>query len=352
MDPRPPAIAALALAARIAQAQVAHLIARDDLECAAYGKEIVAAIESAQAAPLVILELRADRSRTDIAWTIAQGVRSSKAPVAVLLGDERAHAEALAIALLGASASVRPDTRIGSAGALRALAPEDTDWERIEREFAGELWLRLRDTPAGERFAAALLRPADRAWIVRGDGGTTIAWEPPAPGADAAPIVSESGEFDLGAKDAASLDLCDIRARGLAEILTRHGVPSMSIRKRELRSGLAEARREVVAALDRAAVDAGEADRLLDPPRSGAPAIAPSRRQENIRRAMALTAESIDRIASAEGWIEQYPEVLRTPAPGQTTVGAAPEGAWRRLFQDRRDELEELRLRAEQEIRR
>jgi hypothetical protein len=55
------------------------------------------------------------------------------------------------------------------------------------------------------------------------------------------------------------------------------------------------------------------------------------------------------RIESAEALCAEYPELLRTPPPGATTLTEGETGSeaqWRKVFRTRREDVERLRQRA------
>ncbi len=156
-------------------------------------------------------------------------------------------------------------------------------------------------------------------------------------------------------RDAVELGLCAGEVRGVGEVIAHHGLRGVSVRKREVRSGLGEARARVLSVLERSAVEAEEIERLLQRPRSSEAVVSPAKRRERVGRALELSRSGLERLGEAEALVVEYPEVMASPAPNQTVVGesrAAREGAWRRVFQSRRDRLEALRVRAEEEAAR
>lgn len=349
------AFMAVCAAALAWQGPVVHVIVVDDLDCAAYAREVRGVLEGTTGASLVVLEVRSDRSRTDLSWEVAQGVLACASPVAVFLGDGMVHAEMLGVGIVGTTCHVRTGARLASSGSLRGMAPEGTDWESVEREFSGVVWVRLRERGVDQRLAGALTGVGEACWLVREGGAARVEWERPVRGEERRELVSGSGEVSMVSRDAVELGLCAGEVRGVGEVIAHHGLRGVSVRKREVRSGLGEARARVLSVLERSAVEAEEIERLLQRPRSSEAVVSPAKRRERVGRALELSRSGLERLGEAEALVVEYPEVMASPAPNQTVVGesrAAREGAWRRVFQSRRDRLEALRVRAEEEAAR
>ncbi len=65
------------------------------------------------------------------------------------------------------------------------------------------------------------------------------------------------------------------------------------------------------------------------------------------KRQIATVNDLEKKIGTLEALTGEYPELLRSPAPGTTTLpanGKQSDAAWKECFQDRRDDLSKLRL--------
>ena len=125
-------------------------------------------------ASLVLLELAGDRWRTDVVWAMAQVIHESETPVVALLQDTRDHrvgAGQLMLATLCHQSWIDPDTHVVSTQLddLGFLAGKDTDWERVHRELAGAIWLKLDERDGPVLLARPLVDQQDAVWLSKND---------------------------------------------------------------------------------------------------------------------------------------------------------------------------------------
>ena len=125
-------------------------------------------------ASLVLLELAGDRWRTDVVWAMAQVIHESETPVVALLQDTRDHrvgAGQLMLATMCNQSWIDPDTHVVSTQLddLGFLAGKDTDWERVHRELAGAIWLKLDERDGPVLLARPLVDQQDAVWLSKND---------------------------------------------------------------------------------------------------------------------------------------------------------------------------------------
>lgn len=355
--------------ARVAT-RVYHLRLEGDLDCTALVAAFRERLEDAASKKCgkIILELSGDRWRPDVVRDLAFALRESHLSTIAVLNDPQDHrvgAGALAIGLLAqelfiertATVLATPDHIAGE------LAPESADVEKATRELSGALHVAL--APRGlESLAWMTVDPTREAiakpLYVKPANATTPAQltnSPPSPtnqarGKPPAPVVkppaasSDRGvTVELSAADLESLGLAT-PVRGLANVAAGAGTRLAPV---TLRVSLEDARTkatDLLAAADRSLASA-EKTLKLDWPRD--PTVALTTYQKAATSASRDLDSVATTLASFESLLSEFPELTRTPAPGQTSVAGKPSAyaaRWKREAQSRADDLTKLREKA------
>lgn len=320
-------------------------------------------------AGLVLLELDGDKWRADVVWAAGQRIRAGPVPVAVYLSDATGRAVGagqLLLGLLAAECFVAPGTVVREVPGddLRHLAPEGCDFEQITRELSGAIYTRLADLHAPSELADVLVglgagKAQPLLWALYEPAAQTPARlqrEDPVeiiPGTRSVPIVTRaiegSARLIIPADTGVALRLYRASQASPASVCAALGYRAGIKSHVRIDSGLAEARRQ--AGDDLQAIDtlAERVKALLDLPDPPDAATSPDR----YRRAGKTAADEIDAgralLRRCEQALEDYPELLRAPAPGQTAVGGKASvyaSRWRSAVQSPRDRLDKLEARA------
>lgn len=351
-------------------ARVYHLRLDTDMDCVAlvpaFRDHLSDAADKKCAA--IILELSGDRWRPDIARDLAFALRESGLRTIAVLNDPRDHrvgAGALAIGLLADELFIERGTFVLAAPAHIAtdFAPDSADLERATRELSGALHVALAPR-ALESLAWMIVDPTreslDKPLYLAPATATSpaaLTSTPPARpnqsgGKPPAPIVRPPAASDnrgvsveLSADDLHRLGLAT-PVRGLSSLAPGAGTRLAPV---ALRASLDDARAkaaEQLAAADRAMASADKT-LGLDWPRD------PNVSRDAYQKAAAGAVRELDSAAAAlasfESLLAEYPELTRTPAPGQTSVAGKPSGyatRWKREAQSRADDLTKLREKA------
>lgn len=350
--------------------RVYHLRLESDLDCSAligaFHERLADAAETK--CGTIILELSGDRWRPDIARDIAFALRESGMRTLAVLTDARDHrvgAGALAIGLLADELLIERGTSVVATTDLIAseLAPESADLERATRELSGALHGVL--APRGlESLAWMLVDPThevvEKPLYIMPAGASSRAGltdsppvQPrPAGGKPATPVIRPPAKSDdrgvsveLTADDLARLDLAT-PVRGLANVAPGSGTRLSPV---SVRASLTEALARAAEQFDAAdrSLAAAEKSLKLDWPRD------PTVSRDTYQKAGGNAARELDSAAAAltllESLLSEYPELTRTPAPGQTSVAGRPSAyaaRWKREAQNRADHLAKLRDKA------
>lgn len=372
---RPGPAASPGAAAR--RGKVVHLQIKGDLDSMKLVREFSAELASADQSgiALLLIELDGNRWRADVVWGLVQAARAVGAPTAAWLADPKDNRVGTGQALVavlastaGAECWLAPKTAIvlDPGDDLRAQAPEETDWERVDRELSGAAWTALKARNADTELAATLLTPgaAGPVWVVvpTDDTPPRLTGERPVgdaarqarrlvsvmPGASGA-AAADSAHVEIPADLALRLPIAAGTARGPGEILTRHGSAAQPRVSRSIQSGLGAARRQVeqdATKIDRALESADQ--RLRDLPRPSDPDYTIRKRRAG-NDTLPLLNDAQVALEQCERIIAEYPELLKATAPGRTPVGEDPKLAkmsWRLSFQARRDTLVKLLAKA------
>lgn len=370
-DPTVPAGDA-ATKAQPAARKVLHLHVRGDLDSMKLARDVADRLAAAvdDGTEVLLLELSGDRWRADAVHAIAKSMRPGPTAahgrrtslrVLAWLHDEtdrRVGFGQAALAMLADECAVSPRTRLIFEGPtdLRDTAPPDTDWETVDRELGGLLYVAAKDRGADTMLAAIFPRPSGPLWAVPGAAGSP--WSITTnPGDDSRRLlVVPASEGDRPPRiewDAAMmrrLGVATSEAGDAGQLLAAAGLRARRLVRAELASDLGEARgrvEQIIRRLDECLVlvdnDLSRASRLKGQDAS-------RRKREAGDAALQLIAEAERRLFEAEAVMTDYPELLAGLPPGRTPVGQDTTKhplLWRYLFQDRRDRVAALRARAD-----
>ncbi len=363
--PRPPALPRAC--------KVLHLHVRGDLDCLRLAREFGEAISAASGdgTEVLLLEFSGDRWRADVVHAMAKAMRDPGTPAAagravsrrvlVLLDDEagRVGFGQTSLALLADACAITPRTRMvfEPADDLRATAGPETDWERVDRELQGLLYLAAKDRQADVLLSSLLPRPSGPLWAAPAADASLpwrLAHNRPAH-ASAALVVPEGGEdgavnVRIDGAMAARLGIVTCQTKDAGQLLASQGMRARPIIRKELVSGLNEARGKVIRLVEQldeglrtVDIDVAQAAKLRGQE-------APKQKRETGERAKRLIVEAERRLLDAEAVMTEYPELLSALPPGRTPVGQDPEKhpmLWRWRFQDLRNDVDRLRASAE-----
>lgn len=339
--------------------RVYQLRIEGDIDCGALVSKVRARLDEARdkKCGTFIVELGADRWRPDVVRDVAFLLRDSTLRTIVVLSDPKNHrvgGGALATALLAREAFVDRATSVAASPEQIAndMAPDDADVERATRELSGALHVRL--LPLGVPSLAWMIaepahEPAEKPlFLVPAGGGGPASLAPSPPSPDARPVVKPAKEgvtLELSADDLAQLRLA-APVRGMSSIAAGTGTRLAPV---TINASLDDARRhatDLLAEVDRAS-HAATGSLNLDIPRD--PAVS----RDAYQRAAAAAERELDAsataLASLESLLAEYPELTRTPAPGQTIVAgkvSAYAARWKKEVQSRGDALAKLRAKA------
>jgi hypothetical protein len=356
--------------------KVLHLHVRGDLDSMRLAHDFAEALSSGRAdgVEVVVLELSGNRWRADVVHAMAKAMTAGTSPgapagagakghrVLALLDDEsdrRVGFGQAALALLADACAMTPRTvmRFEGPDDLRATASPETDWERVDRELQGLVYLSAKDRQADVLLNAVLPRPSGPLWAIPGADASTpwrISTNHPAD-SSAVLIVPAAAEgrtpsvsFDY--TTASRLGVINCQAKDCGQLLASQGLRARPILRKELVSGLDEARAQI----NRLIRQMDDAVRLIDIDLEQSAKLrgqdASKRKREAGARAMNSIVEAGRHLIDAEAVMTQYPELLAALPPGRTPVGQDPEKhplLWRYRFQDFRDEISRLQGEAE-----
>jgi hypothetical protein len=299
-------------------------------------------------ASLVLLELAGNRWRPDVVWAMAQVIEQSDTPVVALLQDTRDHrvgAGQLMLATLCESSWIDPDTQILSTqdDDLSLYAPSTTDWERVERELAGAIWVRLYERDGPVLLARPLVDQRDAVWIELEGKPTADAQtdddKPDANLDEAAPVpaqpliitrgpqhsdnaqpivtVSENGSFTIAITPGRAIRLGLVLGieRRPAVVLRQAGARPVSPHKVTLESGLDKAHERAWVLLEQLDAVLDDLERLPGSDRSTD--------QRDRRDIDAQLRQGMQHFQEGRSQLGQllaiYPEILAMPAPTNIT---------------------------------
>ncbi len=354
--------------------KVLHLHVRGDLDCLRLARDFADTLAAARddGVEVLLLELSGNRWRADVIHAMAAAIkdpgsgggqgRAAPRRLLALLDDEIDHRVGFgqaSLAMLADACAVSPRTMLvfEPADDLRATAPPDTDWERVDRELQGLVYLAARDRRADALLNAVLPRPSGPVWAAPA-ADVALPWRlaPNQPEHPAAALIvppetegrATCVKFDSATAERLGIATCQAKDAGL--MLALQGLRARPIIRKELVSGLNESRAKLnrlIGQLDdglRAVdIDLAQAAKLrgLDAPRQ---------KREAGERSRRAVADAEKRVIEAETLMVDYPELLASLPPGRTPVGQDPAKhpmLWRWRFQDIRKEIDRLLASAE-----
>jgi hypothetical protein len=333
---------------------VVHVTVSGDLETMQAAKELRSLLLDAQRdrCALVVLELGGDESRLDVVHEMARAIHETRTPVVAYLQDPDGvvGAGALALGLVGQDCILGPQVTIKgrAAGVQQApLAPDDANFETDLEDLARWMGLRARDRGLPESFETAVLSPSRTLWALVNGREATAAWERPRDGEVIPVVIEQDGHHlvSLTAKDAVRLKYATGTLETWPLILNRWDLKNAPRVERVIGAavGAKSMRAELLlSAIDKAHDVAKEALKL---PWPAAKDLAASKYHEAATLASRLLKEANMSVAELEKLLEAYPEVMRRPAPGQTSVAGKPStfaSKWRTLVQQRKDRIKKL----------
>jgi len=349
--------------------RIRHVVLRGDFEAMApvskLGEELERTARDGDV--LVILEMDGDRGRCDVALALVEVVRASRTPVAAYLadgGDHRVGAAQACVSLVAAERVMDPGTVVRAAAGddlaeLAALGSSDA--ERTSRELSGVVYARLAEADAPKDLATALVPVPGEPWPrdawaiipVAGAGGPTVVFEDPASSLEGGSVAARLTDRAASGGVVLTLSAERMKQLGIAKGLSRSagGVPAAVMATGVIRGRttidftLGGPRRSVEA-------DLRDVDDLLRRATDDLDLPKPPRRDISPDLYRRAAASARDRISAAQGLLErseavvaEYPELTRTPAPGQTGVAgtaSAYAAKWRAAFQSRSDRASKL----------
>ncbi len=342
--------------------RIRHVLIRGDLEALAPVARLGDEIERArrEGDGLVIIEMDGDRGRSEVALAVFEAVRGSRTPVAAYLADPRDRAVGaaqLAACLAAKDRLIEPGTSVrASAGddLAHLSSPDADDVERVARELSGAAYARFADMGAPADLASLLVPARGEPWprdawalFPAGSAPMVVFEEPQGSAEDPGAPVKLSARARAGGV-LLVLDADRLKRLGVvrATAPSANGIPSLVGAKGLVRTRvtidftLAAPRRSVER-------DLAEVDELLRRATDDLDLPRPPRQdvsEDVYRRAAGAAFEKIrgarTALERAEALVTEYPELTRTPAPGQTEVaGKASVYAtrWRSAFQSRAD---------------
>ncbi len=331
-----------------------HLKLSGDLDCERLARDFAAQLERAASdrggAALVVVELDGNRARPDLVLATGRRLAECRVRTAAYLADSRDHQVGLGQALLGAlctDAFIAPDTRIIHAPAddLRALAPADTDWERIAEQLAAEAGPRIESRAGDPGLASILLDARSSAWFVASSEGERIETAQPSGAGTQFIFFGASGleRLDIDAPLAASLRLVRAASPGVARMVTDLGAKGGASRSRaECSSGLTDAERRLGRSMDDLAValeQIEESLRVTSAKLDRRPL--PIDYRKAGEAALVRIAAAERNLSGAEALAAEYPELMREES-------AAPSASRPRVLANLRRDLSRHRAAAEE----
>lgn len=328
---------------------------------------------------LLVLEIGANRWRTDVVDGLIRAASSAglgaasgaSKPITWIVwlndpADGRVGTGAAALAAVADRCYLGVKTEIAHEPAddARDLAPASLagNWEQVEQDLQGVIWARLNARAGDLLLASALPFPRQPLWVVNAPAGSAspmrIVSEDPARRGQVAiaamvePVTGvETGgmKLRLDATAAVGIGLAAGQAKDVGQIITaRHVLPRPLVR-RELRSGLADARARLTREIG--AIDAAreQSDKSLDEAERLRGNDAVRQKARTGVQAASVIDDAMKRLLEVEALTAEYPELLRSAPPGQTPVGMTESRltlAWAAAFQSRRQALADLRNRA------
>lgn len=331
--------------------------------------------------PVVAIDLNTRRSRPDVVLELARAIRASKVPVAVRISDGdldnstpsnqpvTVGAGPLAIGLAAKWCIARPNIIFGPKpdDFVRDLAPDSADRETVDEQLHAEVAASLQRRRVAEDVSEPLARailnprePLEMAWtgcpttlrVLAADAPESdrpVAPEMALTIARAGPDGTPAMKIDL--PTARQLGWVDAESLDITEWLRKEQTWGRAINREKITPDTAKLPR---IAADKLPIIDGHietAEKLLDLPDPEKRTVSKDKYKEAAKSALAALTKGEASLSATEKLLNDYPEVLRTPPPGQTAVAAKPSSyaaKWRSMIQSRRDKLAKLRAKAEE----
>lgn len=341
-----------------------HAVVRADLDELAIADGVATLLNTAaDQHELVVLELTRPGWRLDVVWALARAIRDSGAEVTVWLNPEgdRVGEGALLLAIIADASAIAPDASLASTPAddARSLAPDSTDWEQVEREMSGLLWVALDRRGLDPALAEDLLVAGRPLWANRRGVDWTLSGVGSGDASERFLTLHADLSHSLSARAPIlhDLRLVDDLADSPRLALLEQGVNPGRLRRVVLEGNLSGARARVENLLARFDEALYEIDAAMDRVRypiddrvvPNTEYIAAGRTALRDLRAAAALLER------AEELFARHPELILTDSSEGTPVGRTPDrnaADWRASFTNRRRDLDRLRDRAEDYARR
>lgn len=333
-------------------------------------------------ADYVLLSISGRACRADVLLAMMHAILDSPVPVVVELTEQdtrgdsfdreqrekarRVHTGLLALGIASPRFAIKPNLRITNLVEFPSLGAtwdasdggKITD-ELIELTAAG---LSRRGVPddQAQDLARAILTPVDPLWLTISADRTFALSRTKPPAALPLPIWivrAEHGDpprFELTADQALMLRCADARVGDYKNWLGWDD-DIASFTNRHHRHDIAcddYAARAARAPIKMMSVDNffQHIEPILDLPDPAKHSVSKDKYRESGRLALDKLKQTEEEISDLEAILRDFPEVLRTPPPGQTDIAAKPSSyaaKWRSMIQSRRDKLAKLRAKAE-----
>jgi hypothetical protein len=355
--------------------RIAHIRVIGDLDHARVGKDIVGALARArrEKTALIILELESQRSRPDVVWEVGRATGESETPVVAYLHEGpggRVGAGALEIGLLAKDLYLQPRTDVREDGEddLRWSAPADVNWERVERELRGALWVALKEHGADQVVGTLLVARRPSAWCTPADAPEhwKIAVSEPAQGSGvrARQIVlgadagtGAGGRIELPADVLVGLGVAKGSAASVSQVIAACGKGPATRSTTTITSDLPGARRRLDGALEEAKTARLRATELLDvKKRARGRTVTSTDYHESARDAGAEIERCAGAIKAADTEIAEFPELIRRKPEARDAAlpkrRGRPEDPVPGALAELEKELDKLRARADEYAKR
>ncbi|XVJ57905.1 MAG: hypothetical protein HEQ23_00335 [Tepidisphaera sp.] len=356
---------------KASERQSAFLIQIGAMDSAKASRAIRDAFEAGakSKAPIVVLSIQATAPwRTDVVREILLDIKSCRTPVIVLLDVVRekpfANLGPVLVALAasqGASTESGFSVRVERDASARSLVAEKTDWTLLEADIRELMQPHLARRKLNDGLLDVLTWSAEDWWAVENIASKPPTWtlvkgarpanergkrvfalcKAPRGGSDFEAFTLPASAMAM-ANNEAFLQADDLQALGrqtkiklptVRDAEIEESVDDAGIRAALIDDEVSLLRKRVDAALDAAT---GKDVRLSEA-RSQAQAQLPSLDRAD------------DGIKALEALVTEYPELLRSPPPGQTSAGVRPPAMparWRSMIQSHRNSVTSLRERA------